>query len=216
MRRTVRRDVRMSKSSIWIGPPPILASKSAGRRQLLEAAGISVDVVAAKIDERAIEQDFLREGGAPEKVAGALARAKAIEVSARRSGALCIGADQVLTLHGEALHQSHSFEDARRQMQRLAGQTHILTSAVCVARDGRPLFESEDRAAMTMRRLDDPTITLYFALAGPAVLASVGGYQIEGLGVHLFEKISGDRATIVGLPMLDLLGWFRRNGCLAL
>ena len=216
MRRCARHGVLMDKPSVWIGPKPTLASKSAARRHILEAAGIPVEVAPAAIDERAVEQAFAHKGGAADKIAGVLARAKAIDVSARRPGALCIGADQVLTLHGEALHQSSSIDDARRQMRRLAGQTHVLTSAVCVARDGQSLFEAEDSAAMTMRRLDDSAIARYFALAGPQVLASVGGYQIEGLGVHLFEKISGGHATIVGLPMLGLLGWFRRNGSIVL
>jgi septum formation protein len=206
----------MAEQSIWAGAPPILASRSAGRRRLLEAAGIPVEVTPAVIDERGVEQAFLREGGAPARIAGVLARAKAIEVSGRRFGALCIGADQILTLNGELLHQSPTIDDARRQMKRLAGQTHILTSAVCVARDGQSLFETQDSAAMTMRKFDDSAITRYFAIAGSDVLGSVGGYQIEGLGVHLFEKIAGEHATIVGLPMLNLLAWLRRDGFVTL
>jgi septum formation protein len=206
----------MTKQMIWLGSPPILASRSLGRRELLEAAGIYPEIAPSLVDERAVESAFVHAGGAPEKIAGVLARAKAIEVSGRRAGALCIGADQTLTLHGEALHQSLTIEAASEQMKRLSRQTHILTSAVCVACDGAPLFEAEDRAAMTMRRLDDRAIERYFAVAGPAVLGSVGLYQIEGLGVHLFEKISGDHATIVGLPLLPLLAWLRRNGSLAL
>jgi septum formation protein len=206
----------MTKKTIWVGPPPILASNSAGRRALLEAAGICPEIAPSLVDERAVETVFLDGGGNAAEIARVLARAKAIEVSGRRAGALCIGADQTLTLRGEALHQSPTIEAARRQMKRLAGHTHILTSAVCVARDGASLFEAEDRAAMTMRGLADEAIDRYFAVAGPAVLGSVGLYQIESLGVHLFERISGDHATIVGLPMLPLLAWFRRNGSLAL
>ncbi len=206
----------MSERSIWVGLPPVLASRSAGRRRLLEAAGIPAEVNPAAIDERAVEQAFVNEGGAPEKIAGVLARAKAVEVSLRRQGALCIGADQIMTLHGEALHKSPNIEDARRQMKRLAGNTHVLTSAICVARDGQPLFETEDSAEMTMRGLDDLAIARYFEIAGPKVLATVGSYRIEGLGVHLFEKISGDHATIVGLPLLSLLVWLRRGGFLAI
>ena len=206
----------MTQQSIWVGPLLILASKSAGRRRLLETAGIPVVAEPASIDERFVERAFLGEGGAKEKIAGALARAKAVDVSARRLGALCIGADQVLTLHGEALHQSPGLEEALRQMQRLAGQTHVLTSSVCVALDGQIVFEAEERAEMTMRSLDAAAIARYFELAGPDVLKSVGGYQIEGLGVHLFEKISGDHASIVGLPLSRLIAWFQRSGFLAL
>jgi septum formation protein len=208
----VHRAGMSARASIWIGAPPVLASKSAGRRRLLEAAGIPVEVLPAAIDERAIEQDFLSSGGQPTGVAAALARAKAIGVSARRPGALCIGADQTLTLHGEALHQAPTLAQARAQLSRLAGHTHTLTSAACVARDGKSLFEAADNAALTMRPLDDDAIARYFDIAGPDVLQSVGGYQIEGLGVHLFEKIAGDHATIVGLPLLPLLAWLRGAG----
>jgi septum formation protein len=206
----------MAEQSIWAGAPPVLASRSAGRRRLLEAAGIPVEVTPAAIDERGVEQEFLRAGGAPAKIAGVLAHAKATEVSQRRPGRLCIGADQTLTLNGEVLHQSATIEDARRQMRRLAGQTHILTSAISLARDGQSLFEAEDSAAMTMRKLDDAAIARYFAIAGPDVLGSVGGYHIEGFGVHLFEKIVGEHATIVGLPMMSLLAWLRRDGSITL
>jgi len=206
----------MSARRVWIGPRLVLASKSSGRRQLLEAAGIAFEIASADVDERAIERAFLGQGGAVEGLAAALSRAKAVEASDRFPNALCLGADQVMTLEGEALHRSPTIEAARAQMRRLAGRTHKLTSAACIASDGQSLFEAEENAEMTMRPLDDEAIARYFALAGDAVLASVGGYQIEGLGVHLFETISGDHATIVGLPMLALLAWFRRSGFLAL
>jgi septum formation protein len=206
----------MTAPPVWIGPGLVLASRSGGRRQLLEAAGIAFETAPADIDERAIEREYFAKGGAIEGLAAALARAKAVQVRTRMPGALCLGADQVMTLEGEALHRSPNIEAARAQMRRLAGKTHTLTSAACVARDGVPLFEAEEIAEITMRPLDDEAIARYFALAGDAVLASVGGYQIEGLGVHLFEAISGNHATIVGLPMLALLAWFRRSGFLAL
>ena len=206
----------MSAPNVWIGPRLVLASKSAGRRQLLEAAGIPFESTLADIDERAVERAFLGQGRATEGLAAALGRAKALAVSARFPAALCLGADQVMTLEGEPLYRSPNIEAARAQMRRLAGKTHRLTSAACVARDGAPLFEAGEIAEMTMRSLDDSAIARYFALAGDAVLASVGGYQIEGLGVHLFEAISGDHATIIGLPLLALLAWFRQSGFLAL
>ena len=206
----------MSAPRVWIGPRLVLASKSGGRRQLLKAAGIPFDTAPAAIDERAIERDYFAHGGGIDSLAATLARAKAVGASTRLPGALCLGADQVMTLEGEALHRAPDIEAARAQMRRLAGKTHRLTSAVCIARNGSPLFEAEDIAEMTMRPLDDAAIARYLALAGDAVLASVGGYQIEGLGVHLFEALSGDHATIIGLPLLALLAWFRQSGFLAL
>jgi septum formation protein len=203
--------------SLWIGRERlVLASKSGSRRRLLESAGLAFDVEAADVDERALETDFLARGGGVETLALALARAKAIEVSARRPGAPCVGADQTLTLEGRLVHKSETLESAARTLGALSGRSHRLTSAFALARDGRVLHEGQDHADMTMRALDSRQIALYLACAGPGVLASVGVYQIEGLGVHLFEAIEGDHATILGLPMMQLLACLRREGMLAL
>lgn len=206
-----------SPPSLWIGREKlVLASKSASRRHLLESAGLALEVEAADIDERALESEFLAAGGESEALALALARAKALEVSARRPGAPCIGADQILTLEGRLLHKSETMESAARTLRALSGRTHRLTSAFAIARDGRILGEGQERADLTMRALDSRQIALYLACAGPGVLASVGVYQIEGLGVHLFDAIDGDHATILGLPMLKLLARLRSEGMLAL
>jgi septum formation protein len=203
--------------SLWIGrAKPILASKSASRRQLLESAGLPFEVEAANVDERAIESEFFARRGSSEALPSTLARAKALEVSARRRGAPCIGADQILTLEGRVLHKSETLESAARTLYALSGRTHRLTSAFAVAQDGRILGEGQDSADLTMRALDSQQIALYLACAGASVLASVGVYQIEGLGVHLFDAIEGDHATILGLPMLKLLACLRSEGMLAL
>jgi septum formation protein len=205
------------RTSLWIGPvKPVLASKSASRRLLLESAGIEVDVEAAAVDERRVERDFLDSGGAASALAAELARAKALDASARRPEAVCLGADQTLLLDDELFHKAADIEAAAQSLKRLAGRTHVLESAVCVARDGAVLFETKQRALMTMRALDDKAIQTYLDAAGPAVLSSVGAYQIEGLGIHLFEAIEGDQQTILGLPMLPLLQWLRSQGFLAL
>jgi len=206
-----------SPPSLWTGREKlVLASKSASRRHLLESAGLVFEVEAADIDERALESEFLAAGGKSEALALALARAKALEVSARRPGAPCVGADQILTLEGRLLHKSETMESAARTLGALSGRTHRLTSAFAIAREGRILGEGQERADLTMRALDSRQIALYLACAGPGVLASVGVYQIEGLGVHLFDAIEGDHATILGLPMLKLLACLRREGMLAL
>jgi septum formation protein len=205
------------KTSLWIGAVrPVLASKSVSRRLLLESAGIDVEVEAAAIDERRLEQEFLQRGGAVSNLAPLLARAKALDVSARRPQALCLGADQTLALAGELFHKAADSDAAAQNLRKLAGRTHVLNSALCVARGGEVLFETHRQAAMTMRALDDNAIRRYLAAAGPAVLSSVGAYQVEGLGIHLFEAIEGDQSTILGLPLLPLLQWLRVQGCLAL
>jgi septum formation protein len=193
-----------------------LASKSASRRQVLASAGIDAEIEPAAVDERRIEDEFLAAGGSPSQLALQLARAKALEVSARRSQAWCLGADQTLSLDGQLIHKPRDTEAAAQSLRRLAGRTHVLTSAVCIAVGGQVLFEAAPTARLTMRPLDAGAIERYLAAAGPAILSSVGAYQVEGIGMHLFEAIEGDHSTILGLPLLDLLRWFRRQGCLAI
>jgi len=203
--------------SLWLGPEAlVLASKSASRRNLLAGCGLPFAVEAAEIDERALESGLIARGESSEALAAALARAKALEVSARRPRALCIGADQILTLEGQVLHKSETPESAARTLAALSGRTHRLTSAFAVACEGRLLGEGQDHADLTMRALDSRQIALYLACAGPGVLASVGVYQLEGLGAHLFDAIDGDHTTILGLPMLKLLACLRGHGKLAL
>ena len=206
-----------ARSSLWIdSAKPVLASKSATRRLLLENAGVAVEVEAAAVDERRLEREFLEGGGAPADLAMLLARAKALDVSARRPRQLCISADQTLLLDGMLFHKPEDLTAAAQSLARLAGRTHILLAGVCVARAGEVLFEATQGAEMTMRALDEAAIQLYLAAAGPAVLSSVGAYQIEGLGIHLFETIDGDHATILGLPLFALLRWLRKQRVLAL
>jgi septum formation protein len=194
----------------------LLASKSASRRQLLHSAGIPFEIEDAEIDERAIEADYLAHGGSAEGLASVLARAKALEASRRNPDAFCLGADQVSSLGDGILHKAETMSEAERHLGRLAGKTHSLISAFAVARAGEILHQDEDSARMTMRSLDARQIALYLKCAGPGVLASVGAYQLEALGVHLFERIDGDHSTILGLPLLKLLAWLRRQGALSL
>lgn len=206
-----------SPASLWTGREAlVLASKSASRRQLLASAGLAFDVEPAEIDERALEDEFFAGGGAVEKLALTLARAKALDVSARRPGVLCLGADQTLSLEGRLFHKSATLEVAAETLAALSGRRHQLTSAFALARDGRLVGEGEDSAILSMRSLDAGGIARYLEIAGPQVLASVGVYQLEGLGVHLFEAIEGDHTTILGLPMLKLLACLRREGALGL
>jgi septum formation protein len=206
-----------AKPSLWRGATRlVLASGSASRRALLAAAGLDFDVDPARIDERELEERFLRESGSVDEVAGRLARAKALEVSLRRPGALCLGADQTLTIAGAILHKPTDMATAERHLQLLAGREHRLTSAFAFARRGEILFEGAGVATVLMRALDERAIRFYLALVGDDALGSVGAYQVEGVGVHLFERIEGDHTTIVGLPLTPVLSWLRAEGHLAL
>ena len=190
----------------------VLASASATRRRLLAAAGLPFTVVAADIDERALEAAM--PGAAPGELAAALARAKAL--SLRVPGALVVGADQVLALDGRLLHKSATRAQAQATLAALAGRTHRLTSAFAIARDGEIVASDAEVADMTMRALPPEALGLYLDAAGPEALGSVGVYQWEGLGVHLFARVEGDHSTILGLPMPKLLAALRGLGALRL
>jgi septum formation protein len=152
---------------------------------------------------------------APGEVAGLLAREKALSVSMRQPDKFVIGADQTLALETRLFSKPAGRTQAAEQLRALAGRSHTLHSAVAVARDGKILFETVTVAQMTMRQLNAAEIDAYLDEAGEAVTSSVGAYQLEGLGVHLFERIEGDHFTILGLPLLPLLAFLRSERLLA-
>lgn len=200
---------------LWRGTAPLLlASKSAARRALLDAARLPFEVVSAEVDERAIEAQAVKEGADPAGVALTLAHAKALAGAAAHPGRVVIGADQTLALGDDAFHKPADRAAAKAQIARLAGRTHALHSAVAVARDGAVLWATVESAHLAMRPLDDTAIEAYLEAAGEAMLASVGGYQLEGLGIHLFARVEGDHSVILGLPLLPLLGFLRSEGFL--
>ena len=200
--------------SLWLRPDPlVLASKSAIRRALLEAAGIPVTVHPADIDEREIEAAA---GMAePGEVAALLAREKALVVAASLPGRLVIGADQTLALESQRFSKPLDKGAARTQLKTLRSRTHRLYSGIAVAQGGRVLYQHVAIASLTMREFSDSFLDAYIEAAGVAVTQSVGGYQLEGIGIHLFEKIEGDHFTILGLPLLPLLAFLRQEGSVA-
>ena len=191
----------------------ILASQSRARQTLLANAGIVFEAVSADIDERAVQQASRLV--APGDIAALLAREKALYVSMRQPGQFVVGADQTLALGTRLFSKPAGRAQAAEQLRALAGRSHELHSAVAVAREGKILFEAVAVARMTMRRLDEAEIDAYLDEAGDAVTSSVGAYQLEGLGVHLFERIEGDHFTILGLPLLQLLAYLRSERLLA-
>ena len=213
-----------------VGPPRlVLASASASRRDLLTAAGVEFAVVPSRVDEAATRAQMTVNDsrhppplGHPRLVARTLARAKAFEVSGREPKALVIGADQTLALLvgndgqiGQEMHKPAGRVEARAQLREMRGRTHVLCAAVALAREGAIVWETEDMARLTMRTFSDAFLDHYLAHAGERVCSSVGAYQLEGLGIQLFERIEGDYFTILGLPLLPLLVELRRQGVLA-
>jgi septum formation protein len=201
--------------TLWRGQHPlILASQSRARQMLLAHAGIDFEAIPAEIDERAVQKasGLLAADG----IAALLAREKAISVSANRPGRFVVGADQTLALGERLFSKPAGRAQAREQLRALAGHSHELHSAVAVAQDGKILFEDVAVARMAMRRLSENDIDTYLDAAGEAVTTSVGAYQLEGLGIHLFEHIDGDHFTILGLPLLPLLAFLRSAKLLGL
>ncbi|MEH2481274.1 septum formation protein [Nitrobacteraceae bacterium AZCC 2146] len=194
--------------TVWRGEQSlILASQSFARQLLLKNASIPFDAIPADIDEREIQQASGLK--APGDIAALLAEKKALFISTNNPGRYVVGADQTLAL-GERLFSKPSGRmQAAEQLLSLAGKTHELHSAIAVVRDGETLFADVSVARMTMRAMDEAAIAAYLDAAGDAVTTSVGAYQLESLGVHLFERIEGDHFTILGLPLLPLLGFLR-------
>ena len=187
----------------------VLASGSKIRAELMENAGLAVEVDPADVDERAVEAPLLEADFPPEDIACVLAEAKSNDVSARRHGDLVVGADQILAFEGARKTKPEDMEAARRQLLAFSGKTHELHSAVVISQNGNAIWRYVSTARLTMRSLSPAFIGHYLAAAGNDVLSSVGAYQLEGLGVQLFEKIEGDYFTILGLPMLPLLAELR-------
>jgi septum formation protein len=200
--------------TVWCGKHPlILASQSRARQTLLANAGIAFEAIPAEIDEREIQRasGLLAAGD----IATLLAREKALWVSSRQSDRIVVGADQTLALGTRLFSKPAGRAQAAEQLHALAGHSHELHSAVAVARNDEILFETVAVARMTMRPLTEAAINHYLDETGTAVTTSVGAYQLEGLGVHLFERIEGDHFTILGLPLLALLPFLRGEKLLA-
>jgi septum formation protein len=200
--------------TLWRGESPlILATQSRARQMLLTNAGLDFEAVPADIDERGIQQSSGLTS--PGDIAALLAREKARAVSGQRPGQFVVGADQTLALGTRLFSKPAGRVQAAEQLHALAGNRHQLHSAVAVARNGNILFETVSVADMTMRPLTGAEIEAYLNAAGEAVTSSVGAYQLEGFGVHLFERIEGDHFTILGLPLLQLLAFLRSEQLLA-
>jgi len=187
----------------------ILASASATRKALMEKAGLRFKAQPASVDERVLEAQAFAAGGDARDVALYLARRKAEAVSAVHPGAVVIGADQTLSLGPDLLHKPSSNMDAAGQLDRLRGKTHLLHAAVTLVRDGALLWSDVETAELTMRDFTPAERDMVLTLEGDAVLGSVGGYRLEGPSIRLFEKVSGDYFTILGLPLLPLLAALR-------
>jgi nucleoside triphosphate pyrophosphatase len=190
----------------------ILASASPSRRQMLLNAGLDFEIVPSGVDEDEVKLSLIAERASAQDIATTLAEMKAVRVSTRRPGAMVIGADSTLACQGKLYDKPPTLAAARQQLTALGGRTHELVSAVVVARNGARLWHTTETGRLTMRPLSEAFLDAYLARAGEAVCASVGAYQLEGLGAHLFSRIDGDYFTVLGMPLLPLLVFLAEHG----
>jgi septum formation protein len=200
---------------LWIEPwPLVLASGSRSRADMLLATGIPLEIVPAQIDERTAEAIMNAAGTSASDVATGLASLKAQTVSADFPGRLVLGADQTLVVGNDRLHKPAGLAEARAQLLSLRDREHVLYSGAVLVSDGLVLETFVTAARLTMRPFSEEFLDRYLAQAGDEVTKSVGGYQLESAGIHLFQKVEADHVTIRGLPLFPLLDSLRKRGML--
>lgn len=200
-----------------VGTPPagaphlVLASKSAARRQLLLNAGVPVTVDSAGVDEDEVKAAFRADGASADDTAEALAEMKAQRISPRHSGALVLGADQMLECDGTWYDKPADREAAWDHLRQLRGRRLRLIVGAVVVKDGTRIWHRRDSAELAMRQVSDAFIEDYLDAAGDDALQSVGAFQLEGLGAQLFAEVRGHYFTVLGLPLLPILDFLRQH-----
>jgi septum formation protein len=195
-------------------PRLILASASASRRAVLEAAGLTFAVRPAPIDEAGPRRAARMRGESADEAALILAGLKARHVALSEPDALVIGADQILVCGDRWFDKPADAAAAAEQLRTLWGRRHTLATAVVCQQGDQRLWHNVVGPGLVMREFSDAFLAAYLAAEGSTVTTTVGAYRLEGRGVHLFERIEGEHAAILGLPLLELLGFLRRHGVL--
>jgi septum formation protein len=190
----------------------ILASGSSIRAALLTQAGIPFEARPARVDEDAIKAALLMEEATPRDVADALAEFKARKIAEKDPGAVVIGSDQVLEYQGRILSKPETAEDAAEQLRTLRGKQHKLLSAVVVYHEAEPVWRYVGQVRLLMRDISDEYLADYVARNWPGIGESVGSYKLEEEGARLFSRIEGDYFTVLGLPLLELIGFLTQRG----
>ena len=188
-----------------------LASGSRIRADQLRNAGLDFEIKKSQVDEDSLKESMRAEGLSPKEQAEFLAEMKSCRVSAQTKG-LVIGADQMMSLDGQGFDKPANREEAFERLKQFSGRAHHLESAIVIAQDGKPVWRHVNRPKLTMRPLSDAFIEDYLDRIGDAAFESVGAYQLEGLGVQLFNRIDGDYFSILGLPLIELLSFLRDRG----
>jgi septum formation protein len=190
----------------------VLASASQVRACVLQSVGVGFDICPAHVDEDTVKEAFLAAGAPLRDIADALAELKALRISSRQPAALVLGADQVLAFEGELVSKCADLEEARALLRRLRGKKHDLISALVLAKAGAAIWRHVETAGLWMRDFSDRFLDEYLAAEGEELLKGVGCYRLEGRGAQLFERVEGDYFTVLGLPLVPLLGALRQHG----
>jgi septum formation protein len=190
----------------------ILASQSLSRCAMLDAAGVTYEAIPAHVDEAALTAALLVKGQGSREIARALATAKALHVSAANPGRVVLGSDSIVSLDGALFEKPRSRDDAAAHLRAFSGRLMLLDSAAVLARDGVVIDWTSDDARLEVRALSEDFITTYLDAEWPAIAACVGCFRIEARGVQLFERITGSHFTVLGMPLLPVLGFLRRHG----
>lgn len=178
----------------------------------MERAGVAHEAIAARVDEAAVRDALVADGAQPREIADALAEAKARKLSTKFPDAMVIGCDQVLVVDGEVLDKAGNRAEAEAQLRRLSNKTHHLLSAVVLCESGQPVWRHVGSARLTMRKLSEPYLAGYLERNWQSVRGCVGAYKLEEEGVRLFARIEGEYFTVLGLPLIELLGYLAYRG----
>ncbi len=190
----------------------ILASGSVIRAEMLRNAGVVVETQVARVDEAMVKRAMLEDGASARDLADVLAEMKARRVAARNGDALVLGADQVLVCDGKVYDKPETVADARAQLAALRGKTHELLSAAVIFENGAPVWRFVGKVRLTMRDFTDAFLDTYVAGTGEELLTTVGGYKLESTGAQVFSRVEGDYFSVLGLPLLEVLGFLRTRG----
>ena len=188
----------------------ILASKSGVRKKILDENGINSIVMPSGVDEEQVKEALLKENASPGIISKNLAELKANKISKKENNKLVLGADSVIDLNGELISKPKSREEAMEILKKLNGQKHYLISSVCISKNGSMLWNFTDSSILTMKKLNLDEIKSYLSKIKDKELFAYGVYQIEADGLKLFEYIKGDKDSIMGLPIKEIINYIKQ------